>query len=89
MAGVKKMMIMIMVFNLFITGAFSIFFFGVASKTFKQRRFPPEGMRVLKDTVVVSGDDSKKFGKLMVVVGVLVLSTNGIMALMLVIFENL
>lgn len=56
-----------------ITVAVGIYLGGLAMRTLNERRFPPLGAQVIKDTRIVTGDPARRKGRIILVIAILVL----------------
>ncbi len=54
-------------------GAFGIWFVWMGRRTISERKFPPSGVKVLRDTVPVVEEDALKRGKIVVGLGMLLI----------------
>lgn len=52
---------------------FAIFFISFALRCQKEGRFPPTGTKVIKDTVVLHGQDAKRSSLMIIVISVLLI----------------
>ena len=86
---VKDLVFWATLVNAVISSIFSAYLLFLANRVYKFQRFPPMGMRVIRDTKVASGKNAYRIGALLILVALLILSTNLFMWYMKVIIDNL
>ncbi|MFP5212784.1 MAG: hypothetical protein ACLGPL_05340 [Acidobacteriota bacterium] len=75
-AGFKKLLTVIAAVNGLISVVFTVYFFFVGHRTWQSGIYPPEGLRVIKDTVVRTGAQAKLMALVHFTVAAVILSTN-------------
>jgi hypothetical protein len=73
---VKSIIIWVSIANGAVSAWLSTRLILMAIHTFKSRRFPPPGMRVIRDTKIQTGRRAKVYGCLLIAAALFVLSTN-------------
>ncbi|MBF0119395.1 MAG: hypothetical protein HQK79_11210 [Desulfobacterales bacterium] len=73
---IKNILVILSVINAIISLGFAVYFILLSIKTFKFNRFPPIGMRVIRDTNVQTGKKAIRTGTSLIVIAILILSTN-------------
>lgn len=76
LSSLKKILTAITVTNAFGSSLFAFYFVSVAARILASGRYPPPGMRVLRDTRVRTGKKAKWMAAAQILAALLILATN-------------
>lgn len=76
---IRNLLMAMRLLNLAVSLAFALYFASIAWKTFRSGRYPPQGMRVIRDTPIQTGSRAKFAGATCLSAAIFLLSTNFIL----------
>lgn len=85
---IRKFLVIVMIVNALVSSALGIYFISLAIKVFRTESYPPEGMRVIRDTKLVIGKRAKQMAFGFVLIAMTALSTNLMMGYIYLIFNQ-
>ena len=88
-SNISHLVTIITIANAFVSSVFALYVFSVATKVLKSGRFPPEGMKVIKDTRLLTGRKAKRMAMGHILIGIVLLSTNALMGYLHLILDTL
>lgn len=85
----RDLLTILTVANGVISIAFAIYFISVATKIYQSGCYPPKGMRVIRDTRVLTGKEATTMAVFHIFIAILVLSSNVLMGYIYFILDKL
>mgnify|MGYP006301148669 CR=1 FL=1 len=86
---IKGLIVGIIAVNAVLSSVFGLYFVVLAVRVFRSGQFPPPGMKVIRDTLLRTGNKARMAGVILSGAAVLVLSTNLIVIYLYILVDNL
>jgi len=86
---VKEFVCWVIILNAILSLAFCVYFVSIAIRILKSKRYPPPGMRVIKDTRLQTGKKAKAMAIVQIIMAVFAILTNAVPWYLYVIIEKL